>query len=153
MAYATPQDFIDRFGPHEAQQLSDIGASRTGHPAETVLLTYLGDASAEIDAYLVGRVAMPMASTPAILRVYCCDIARYRMQFTAPDERAKGAYDAAISYLRRVATGDISLTAPSETPVQGLGEVMFWSGDKLFGRDDCTCSDGSSGSGPSFWRG
>ena len=147
MAYATAQDFIDRFGPDETRQLTDIGARRLGVTGEHVLVTALADASAEIDAHLVGRVAvLPMASPPAVFRVYCCDIARYRLQFVQPDERATEAYKAALDYLRRVARGDVLVQAPSAVaPAPGVGEVAFFIGNKVMARES------DSGCGGGFW--
>lgn len=148
--YATQQDMLDRFGPAELTQLTDIGSPRTGAVDAVVLARALGDASAEIDGYLVGRMALPLASAPALLTVFACDMARYRLMHNQADDRAKQAYDAAVSYLRRVATGEISLVAPSEVPVQsGVGPVLFDRGSKIFGREDRaadTCDGG-------FWGG
>ncbi|WP_310463258.1 DUF1320 domain-containing protein [Sphaerotilus sp.] len=144
--YATAQDFIDRFGPVETQQLTDFGVQRLGVPAEQVLVTALADASAEIDGFLIGRVATaPMPSPPAVLRVYCCDITRYRLQFVQPDPRAVEAYKTAMDYLQRVAAGKVMLVAPSAAPpMPGVGDVAFFVGNKVMARDvggDC-CDDG-----------
>lgn len=136
MPYATAQDFIDRFGPVETQQLTDFGVQRLGKPAEQVLVTALADASAEIDGFLIGRAPLPLQSVPTVLRVYCCDIARYRLQFVAPDERATEAYKAAMDYLQRVAAGKVMLVASSAAPpVPGVGEVAFFVGNKVMGRE------------------
>lgn len=144
MAYASQADFVERFGVIQAQQLTDIWTPRLGAVNDAVLQTYLGDASSEIDVHLAGRMSLPLASPPAMLKVYCCDIARYRLMFNQPDERAVEAYKAAIAFLTRVAAGTISLQAPADVPVaSGIGEVAFSTGQKSFGReqdaglDDC----------------
>lgn len=146
MPYATQQDMLDRFGPAEMVQLTDIGEPRSGAVDATVLARALGDASAEIDGYLVGRMAVPLASPPALLTVFTCDIARYRLMNTRADERAKDAYKAAIAYLTKVATGDILLMAPNEAPaLAGAGAVMFDRGSKVFGREQDSADDLCSG--------
>jgi phage gp36-like protein len=154
MPYATAQDFLDRFGPVETQQLTDFGVQRLGVPAEQVLVTALADASAEIDGYLVGRVAtVPMPSPPAVFRVYCCDIARYRLQFVQPDPRAVEAYKAAVDYLQRVGSGKVMLQAPANAaPMPGIGEVAFFVGHKVMARESTDdCDHGFGGFGRGGW--
>lgn len=147
MAYATQQDMLDRFGPFELVQLTDIGQPRLGALNATVLERALGDASAEIDGYLVGRLALPLVTPPALLRVFCCDMTRYRLMSTTADERAAEAYKAAIAYLVRVASGAISLQAPADVPAPaGVGDVAFSAGSKVFGREDP-----DTGRSQSFW--
>jgi len=135
MPYATAQDMTERFGVQEMIQLTDIAVPRLGAVNTLTLDRALGDASAEIDGYLVGRVTLPLAAPPALCRVYCCDIARYRLMSVRADDRAKAAYDAAIAWLKRIADGTISLLAPAEAPAAaGLGPVIVTGGDRDFAR-------------------
>jgi len=135
MPYATAQDMTERFGVPEMIQLTDIAVPRLGAVNTVTLDRALGDASAEIDGYLVGRVALPLTAAPALLKVYCCDMARYRLMSVRADDRAKAAYDAAIAWLKRIADGTISLLAPAEAPAAvGLGPVIVTGGDRDFAR-------------------
>lgn len=136
MAYATPQDLVTRFGADEMQQLSDIQMPRTGAVVPAVLEQFLADASAEIDGYLAARYPLPLATTPALLVVFACDIARYRLMSTRVDDRIEASYKAAVLYLREVALGKISLF-PADVapiPVSGVGSVIFEPGTKEWGR-------------------
>ena len=46
------------------------------------------------------------------------------------------AYKAAMDYLQRVAAGKVMLVAPSAAPpVPGVGEVAFFVGNKVMGRE------------------
>lgn len=146
MAYATPADFAMRFGADAARQLSDTGTPRLGAVNVAVLQTALDDASAEIDARLVGRMSLPLADPPDVLRVYCCDIARWRLMHGTHDERVEMAYKSALAFLGRVAAGDVLLQSPADTPAQaGVGAIAFELGSKAFGRDD------DDRSGRTFW--
>lgn len=144
MAYATPPDLVTRFGVDEMQQLSDIQTPRVGAVVPEVLQRFLDDASAEIDGYLAARYPLPLGTAPALLTVFACDIARYRLMSTRADERVTDAYQAAVSYLRAVAMGKIALfpanAAPTE-PTGAAGAVMMSPGTKHWGRQRPQCFD------------
>lgn len=134
--YAAAQDMLDRFGTPRLVQLTDINAPATGTVNATVLARALEDATAEIDGYLVGRMGLPLASPPAVLKLHCCTIAHFRLLGAAADDATTEAYKAAVAYLARVAKGEISLTAPADAPAAtGLGPVLFEPGSKVMGRE------------------
>ena len=138
MPYATQADMLARFGPAEVQQLTDINIPRLGATDAAVLATALGDASAWIDGYLRGRYPLPITDTGALalLRMHCCNAARYNLMSVAPDEQATKLYEAAERYLVQVAQGKINLVAPDQVPAAaGAGSVIFNAGSKVFGRD------------------
>jgi phage gp36-like protein len=135
--YATQQDMLSAFGEREMISLTDIRQPRLDAVNTDVLNTSLTDASAEIDGYLAGQVALPLTIVPNILRVYCIDMARYRLQHTEADEQVKARYDAAIAYLKMVAKGDVRLTLPAggDVPEANGGGVQFTTGSKVMGRE------------------
>lgn len=138
MPYATVNDMLLRFGPGEILQLSDIGVPRTGAVDQAVVHRALEDASSWIDGYLVGRYPLPLTvpSAQPALRLHCCNVARYLLMTTAPDEVARALYEDAERYFSAVAKGQINLVAPSEAPpAVGAGAVIFSPGAKIFGRD------------------
>ena len=137
MPYATTADMLQRFSEHEMVQLTDFELPPTGAVVNSVLNRALATASDEIDGFLVGRYTLPLDNPPALLNVYCCDIARYRLMTTSADERAKNAYDQAVAYLRDVAAGKINLMPPAAAPApQGVGTVLFSPGSKVMGRTE-----------------
>jgi phage gp36-like protein len=134
--YATQPDMLTAYGTAELVQLTDIEQPRTGAVVGAVLDAALTAASAEIDGYLIGRYALPLASPPAILNGLCCKIARYRLMTTAPDEVARKGYEDAVRYLELVARGQVNLIAPADVPAAaGAGSVLFEPGAKIFGRE------------------
>lgn len=136
MTYATQQDMIDRFGSSRLQQLTDIEEPLVGGIRASVLAAKLADADAEIDGYLLGRYALPLAAWPAILKVHACSICWYRLLGSAADEPARRDYEDALAYLAKVARGDVVIVAAAEAPpATGAGPVLFDAGSKVFGRE------------------
>lgn len=134
--YATQQDLIDRLGLPKLIQLTDINLPMTGQLNPVVVDRALADASAEIDGYLVGRMALPLASPPAVLKVHACTIALFRLLGSSADENARKDYESACAYLARVADGRILLVAPADVPAMtGVGSVWFEGGQKVMGRE------------------
>ena len=136
MTYANQQDMVDRYGTARLTSLTDIETPAVGGIRTAMLAAKLADADAEIDGYLVGRYALPLATFPAILKVHACSIAWYRLLGSVADEAARRDYEDATAYLQRVARGDIGILAPSAAPAaEGIGPVIFDTGAKVFGRD------------------
>lgn len=136
MSYATKQDMIDRFGETELVQITN----QEDHAAETiddsVLNQALADADAEIDGYLIGRYALPLASVPATLKRNACDIARYHLYDDRVTEQVQKRYDNVIAFLRMLAKGDASLgldAAQQETATTGGPAIA--AGDRVFTAD------------------
>lgn len=136
MPYATVTDLQDRLGEPRLMQLTDIGDPQVGLVDPAVAQKALDDAAAEIDGYLVGRYALPLASPPAMLRVHACTIAHYRLLGSAVDDATAADYKAVRELLTKVAEGKVLLMPPSEAPaVVGVGAVLFEPGSKVMGRE------------------
>lgn len=136
MSYATVADMVLRFGESVMVQLTDL--ARSGQVDHAAAQMALDDAAAEIDGYL-NRYTRPFATVPRILTVYCCDMARYRLatgmrQLT---DDVQSRYDAAVGYLRLVATGRASLGGlpASQAPATDNTVVFAEPVQKVFGRD------------------
>jgi phage gp36-like protein len=139
MAYATFADLQARYPNQDLVQLSNQDPTVTTID-DAYLTQALADASAEIDAYLEGRYALPLADIPAMLPVWCCRIAIYNLQQLRPLHDladARDRYDDAIKQLEKVAKGEINLglttdnnteapTAPGSTVIaQPRGGNVF----------------------------
>lgn len=136
MPYATVTDLQDRLGEPRLMQLTDIGDPQVGLVDTAVAQKALDDAAAEIDGYLVGRYALPLASPPAMLRVHACTIAHYRLLGSAVDEATAADHKAVRELLTKVAEGKVLLMPPSEAPaIAGAGAVLFEPGSKVMGRE------------------
>lgn len=107
MSYCTQADLIDRFGEAEITQLSDRAG--LGSLDASIIAQAIADADAEINGYLSGRYALPLASAPLVMTRIACDIARYWLFGQDATPLVKDRYDQAISYLVKVASGTISL--------------------------------------------
>ena len=144
MAYVTLQDLLLRFPAQSLAEaasdnpdvsgdtLSRYLADPAGYAgsdelaaslasARGLLQASLDDASAEADSYLASRYDTPLAEPPAALKSYCIDIAMYRLferRDPEPDADTprRVRYDAAITWLLQVATGELSLRRETDEP-------------------------------------
>ncbi|HYB92396.1 MAG TPA: DUF1320 domain-containing protein [Candidatus Binataceae bacterium] len=138
MSYASPQDMINRYPNRDLVQLTN--EDPTAVTIDTAPLQQaLSDASAEIDGYLEGRFALPLADPPAVLNRLATDIAMYRLQVLRPLhdlEDARRRYDDAIAMLGKVASGELTLGLAAdnhEPPVAGAAEAVEGPG-RVFSR-------------------
>jgi phage gp36-like protein len=135
--YATVDIMTARFGQREVLSLSDRDG--TGEVNATVLADALDDASSEIDTYLAGRYALPLDPAPKMLGGICCDIARYRLcgGETVMTEEIRQRYKDAVSFLKLVASGDVTLGVTATGAVaQPDNPIQFVTGTRVFGREN-----------------
>ena len=135
--YATADTMTARFGQREVLSLSDRG--NTGEVDTTVLSDALDDASSEIDTYLAGRYALPLDPAPKMLTGLCCDIARYRLcgGETVMTDEIRQRYKDAVSFLKLVASGDVTLGANAAGVVaEPANSIQFVTGTRVFGREN-----------------
>lgn len=135
MAYATQQNMLDRFGEREVIALTD--RDNTGVIDATVLAQGLDAAAGEVNAYLAVRYALPLASTPIIVRDFACDIARFRLcggEVTETEE-VRNRYKDAIKFFEKVADGKISLGLDGLNQTQTpAGAVLISTNDRVFNK-------------------
>lgn len=112
MSYAALSDLIARFGELELIQLTD--AATPGIVDETVVARALADAEALVDGHLGGRYSLPLATVPPVLAGAVCDIARARLYKDVVPEAVENRHDAALTYLRQLGQGKITLGASPE---------------------------------------
>lgn len=122
MSYCTQADLIERFGEAEITQLSDRAGG--GELDSAVIASAIDDADAEIDGYLSGRYALPLASVPAVMVRLACDIARYYLFGHDVTDLVKKRYDQAVAYLVKIATGVIGLGPEDPGPDSGTASVQ-----------------------------
>lgn len=140
MTYATQQDLIDRYGETELIQLTD--RTNLGVINVTVLNQALADADAEIDAYLAGRYAMPLASVPLVLKRAACDIARCGLYSDAAPELLVTRRKEAVRLLENIAKGTVNLGLDSAGAAAPAADtVQFVTGGKVFKRETTSGCD------------
>ena len=92
----------------------------------------VGDANTEVDSYLT---RYPELTSTEDLAVYAYDLAIYRIFGGNRDSERYQRYQAALAYLRRVATGDIDLQLDAaEAPGSAGSRVRHTAADAAFGR-------------------
>ena len=132
MSYCTQADLIVRFGAAEITQLSDRAGLGTLDSA--IIAGAIADADAEIDGYLSGRYALPLANVPMVITRIACDITRYWLFGQDVTDLVKDRYDQAVSYLGQVAKGTIGLgpDATGAEPASQSGSSLIQSDSRGF---------------------
>lgn len=130
MPYATPQDFIDTYGEPEAM---DLAADVNGISIDVDLLErYALQASGEMDAYLSRYI--PFEQVPQAIKTACLKIMRYLASAkVSPREHVRDDYKDAITFLTKVAKGEIALVVPKvddSAPV--IQPVRYWGDQRQF---------------------
>lgn len=129
MPYATPDDLVSRYGEQEIIEISTPAGQPMDQVNTATVTTAIGDASDMIDSFLRKRYVTPVAIPPQVLTQSCCAIARYLLcqtGGTTSAEKVKDAYQAALSWLRKVQDGSVTLdgellpnTSPNWAEFQG----------------------------------
>lgn len=133
MGYATQQDIIDRYGADTLYTVFD--RDNDGILDTDAVTRALDDASNEIDAYLVGRYPLPLATVPPVLKLLCADIAVYKGSTGAVQtEEKRQRYEDAVRLLGKIAEGKVSLGL-EKPEAGGQGGAWFSSDERRFTRD------------------
>jgi len=135
MSYCTIDDI--RKQVREAELIGLTDEEDTGAVVESVVTAAIEAAGVEIDGYLGGRYALPLATVPAILTKLAADIAVYNLYALGdgPPESRKERYDNAVRFLRSVAEGKISLGANDPAGTGAADKPAVSAGDAVFTQD------------------
>lgn len=133
MAYATRAAFIEQYGQDAVLTVADRDGD--GVIDDLVVDKALANASAEIDSYVSAKHRLPLPVVPERFAGLAGDIAMYLLSSTGGSltEDKRKRYEDAISYLRRVASGDAGLGLPTPPDQESSGEAWFESQPKRFG--------------------
>lgn len=110
MSYVTLQGLIERYGEAELIQLTDrLG---DGVVDSATVERAIADVDAEIDAYLCRVTTLPLAAEAPARRVlsrFAGAMVRYYLYREGVPELVWQQYTAAVQFLSRVASGQVSL--------------------------------------------
>lgn len=131
MSYASSADMIARFGERELVELTDrVGA---GVPDAALIQRALDDAASEIDGYLRGRYALPLATVPPVLRRIACDIARYLLAAERATDEIRWRYERGLKILDGIAAGRVHFALAQAGGGGGSMEVSVGSRPRDWG--------------------
>lgn len=134
MTYATLDDMTERFGERELIDATD--RERTGSIVEARVTTALATADNQINASLLTRYTMPLASVPPILLDLACDIARYLIYPLDPPPLVRERYTDAQKVLAQLASGAKSLETEGAAPAApAVAGVAYVTSERLMTRD------------------
>jgi phage gp36-like protein len=136
VAYITQADLSELISDLELTQLTDdekLGVVNAGRVTSCIAST-----SAEIDGYVGVKYALPLATTPALIKSWALAIAKYRLfsRRNRASESTRQGYEDAIDQLKSVARGTLTLgidPPPTTSSLTASGEVF--GPDRVFTRD------------------
>lgn len=138
MTYATIDNLKAAMTARDLALLSDLDGPEGVSPDDR-LQQALDDATAEIHGYIAGKVSLPLADPPDMLRVVCRDLAVFRLyaNLSAITETQTKLRDSAIAYLRAVRDGKVALgdETGAASVEAGEGVVMSEGPDRVMTRD------------------
>lgn len=124
MTYASLADLIDRAGQTEILEVAD--RDDDGTPDAGVVEAALIHAGNIVDGYVATKYQVPLTVVPDLVRTWTVSISRYHLhRYGAPDYVAQD-YKDAITALKDVAAGRITLppAATGEVADSGSGSVL-----------------------------
>lgn len=131
MTYATLDHLIERAGIEEIKETADRNAD--GAIDREWVAAALIHADNIINGYVRARYPDPFVQVPDLLRTWAVSIARYKLHRYSPPEYVETDYKDAISSLKDVAAGKITLPMPDgATPDDPSGQHMSWSPAEVF---------------------
>ena len=139
--YAAQADIVSLYGENAL-----FVAVRDGEVDAPAVERALASASAEIDAYIAVRYALPLVETPPFLQTICVDIAVYRLALSADvlSEEHRKRYEDALGFLKRVSEGKATLIITpqpdagdpdtGETAASGPRPIVVGGPERIFSR-------------------
>lgn len=125
--YCTRDDLIERFG---ATLIDDLEYGRPNAVTEAI-----DDAGGLIDGYLATRYPLPLASVPSVLKRVARDLVRYSLD-NDPSDVVTKRRDDAVSFLKLLAKGEVTLGMPVESEPDSLDTAEIQSDGHVFRRTD-----------------
>lgn len=116
MTYATQADLVERYGEQMLIDLTDRATPAAGTIDSGVVDRALADTDAAIDGYLKGRYALPLATTPPLLRDLAQAIAVYKLHRNTVSNKVSEDYDGALRMLRDIGRGALRLDVAGIEP-------------------------------------
>lgn len=124
MTYATAQDAIDLYG--EDYVLTSVDRDENGEADPTAFDDALTQAQSQIDSYIGVIYDLPLAAFPDVLVRFTVDVAIYisSQEAGTGTEEKRQRYEDAISWLKQLVKGEVSLGLEDEPETKGGGVVI-----------------------------
>jgi phage gp36-like protein len=109
VSYVLQAEFSQRVGTQETVELTNLDNPAATTVDSSRLEAALTDSSSEINGYLASRYEVPLVQVPGFIKIYCIDIAKYRLAENNPPEGFKNKYESAIARLKDIEKGQMLL--------------------------------------------
>jgi phage gp36-like protein len=139
MAYCSADDLLKMIPQAD---LADLTVESGEVPDSLIIAEAISKAAAEIDAYLGVKYVVPLSSPPDQVKALAVDLAIYhlysRRSIVPPVWQQR--YEAAMAFLKQVATGEVVIVGPEgEAPTPAKEVTDASSAIRVFSR--CTQRD------------
>lgn len=137
MNYCTVDDLLaSRLSNAELVQLTNDAETGVSNPDSVAAA--ITSASAEIDGYLRGRLALPLNPVPQVIKDIATALAAYnlfrRRLTVACPESVRADYKDAIAKLDKIQRGSMSITDADASRGPGIYKTNKTRRDRLFGK-------------------
>jgi phage gp36-like protein len=135
MGYCSQNDILKMISQEE---MAELTAEAGDLPDTQVVEEAIAEADSEIEAYIGSRYMVPLSPVPPRIKALSVDMAIYhlysRRSVIPPVRREK--YEAAVAFLKEVASGLAVLEGQSGVVSESSGDVAgFSSACRIFSRD------------------
>ncbi len=144
MMYCTLADIQGNIPRERLVEITDdLNPTASGEVVESVVEKKISEASDIINAYIGKRFRLPLPFVPSVIKTICVNITisllyTRVMELDIP-EGIKLRYDEAISFLKRIASGDMSLGIEEKNegaiPESGFSICTAGGGKSIFTMD------------------
>ncbi|MBF0127684.1 MAG: DUF1320 domain-containing protein [Magnetococcales bacterium] len=138
MAYVTAQEMIDLYGREAITDLTDRADPPTYQIDAGILQRAIDAATELLDGYLGRRYQLPLDTVPVDLQEHARSAVFFNLhrgRIVGISESVRARYDDAVSWLDKVAKGEILLRAATPPATTGVGSPGFVTGGRTFSRD------------------
>ena len=126
--FATKAQMISRYGEAMLISLTDRAKPPVGVIDDAVLDLALANADAEIEGFLLGRYALPLAAVPAQINEIAQVITIWKLHRNQASEKIQADYDQAQKRLRDIASGVFRLNLAGVEPAASSGGSIMTNG-------------------------
>jgi len=121
MAYCTLAELIEQYGSPLLVEATDRGDVSTGEIDEVAVDRAISSADALIDGFLAPRYALPLVSTPDLVKALALPIALYKLHPAVAGEKVRLDYKDALDQLKQIGTGLLRLDVAGAEPAPSDG--------------------------------
>lgn len=121
MSYCTLDDMLAQYGEPLLREATDRGEVATGVVDPAAVAAAIDSGDALIDGYLAVRYALPLATTPLLVKTLSMTVALYKVHAGVASQKVTQDYQDALRQLQQIAQGLMRLDVAGAEPAGSGG--------------------------------